>query len=149
MSLDKKDLLILDELKANAKLTTGQISRKLRIPVTTVHNRIKKLEKEGVVEGYTVRVNHKKLGRPVVAYILITVMYVLPGTGKKIKQDELALRLKRFSEVEEVNIMAGVTDILIKVRVDSVDGLNDFIIKKLRSVDGVDKTQTMMVLSKA
>ena len=147
--LDRKDLLILDELKANAKLTTGQISRKLRIPVTTVHNRIKKLEKDGVVKGYTVIVDHKKLGRPVVAFILISVMYVLPGSGKKIRQDVLAVKLRKFEEVEEVNIMAGVTDIMIKVRVGSVDDLNDFIIKKLRSVDGVDKTQTMMVLSRA
>jgi DNA-binding Lrp family transcriptional regulator len=148
MTLDKKDLLILDELKANAKLTTGQISKRLNIPVTTVHNRIKKLEKLGIVEGYTVKINYKKLGKPVVAYILVSVMYVLPGSGKKIQQDELALSLKKFEEVEEVDIVAGVTDILIRVRVDSVDGLNDFIIKKLRSVDGVDKTQTMLVLSR-
>lgn len=146
--LDKKDLHILDQLKANAKLTTGQLAKKLNIPVTTVHNRIKKLEKIGIIQGYTIRIDHKKLGRPVVAYILLSVMYILPGSGKKIKQDELAARLKKFEEVEEVNIVAGVTDILLRVRVASVEELNDFIINKLRSVDGVDKTQTMMVLSR-
>jgi DNA-binding Lrp family transcriptional regulator len=148
MTLDKKDLLILELLKADAKLTTGQLSKKLAMPVTTVHNRIKKLEKLGIVQGYSVLVDYKKLGKPISAYILISVMYLLPG-GKKIQQDELALRLKKFDEVEEVNIVAGVTDILIKVRVATVDELNDFIIKKLRSVDGVDKTQTMLVLSRA
>ncbi|MBW2963913.1 Lrp/AsnC family transcriptional regulator, partial [Candidatus Woesearchaeota archaeon] len=73
--LDKKDLRILDELKADAKLTTGQIAKKLNIPVTTVHNRIKKLEKLGVVEGYTAKVDYKKLGKPITAYIMMTVMY--------------------------------------------------------------------------
>jgi len=146
MDLDKKDLAILEHLKEDAKLTTNQLSKKLNIPVTTVHNRIKKLEKIGVIEGYTVRIDNKKIGKPILAYVLISVMYTLP-TGKKIKQDELALTLKKFDEIEEISIMAGVTDILIKVRVATVDALNDFIIKKLRSVDGVDKTQTMLVLS--
>ena len=147
MELDDKDLLILEQLKGNAKLTTGQLGKKLNIPVTTVHNRIKKLEKLGVLEGYTVRIDYKKLGKPICAYILISVMYNMPD-GRKIKQDELAKSLKKFDEVEEVDIMGGVTDIMIKVRVATVDELNDFVIKKLRSVDGVDKTQTMLVLSR-
>ncbi|MFH1064614.1 MAG: Lrp/AsnC family transcriptional regulator [Candidatus Woesearchaeota archaeon] len=148
MTLDKKDLQILDELCENAKLTTGQIAKRLRIPVTTVHNRIKKLEKLGVITGYTVKLDHTKLGKPMMAYILISVMYTLPN-GKKIEQDELARKIKKFPEAEEVIITAGVTDIMVKVRVGTVEELNEFIIKKLRSVDGVDKTQTMIALSQA
>ena len=45
--------------------------------------------------------------------------------------------------VEEVVIVAGVTDMLVKVRVKDIDELNDFVIRKLRSIDGVDKTETM------
>lgn len=148
MALDKKDLQILDELCANSKVTTHKLSKKLNIPITTVHNRIKKLEHLGVIKGYTVKVDHSKLGRPMLAYILISVMYMLPN-GKKIEQEELARKIKKFPEAEDVIITAGVTDIMVKARTASVEELNGFIIKKLRSVDGVDKTQTMIVLSQA
>ena len=50
-------------------------------------------------------------------------------------------------EVEEVKILAGVTDILIKVRTENIDELNNFVINKLREIEGVDKTQTMIVLN--
>ncbi len=148
MKLDKKDHSIISQLEHDAKLTTGQISKKLNIPVTTVHNRIKKLEEKGIIKGYTVRLDHAKLGKPMLAYILVSVSYNLPS-GKKIEQNELASKLRKFEEVEEVSITTGGTDILLKVRSSTVEELNDFIIKKLRSVDGIDKTQTMLVLSQA
>ena len=52
-NMDKKDKTILELLNENSKLTTSQISKKTIIPITTVHNRIKKLEKEGIITGYT------------------------------------------------------------------------------------------------
>ena len=46
-----------------------------------------------------------------------------------------------------MNIMVGVTDLLVKVRLKDISELNDFVIKKLREIEGVDKTQTMVVMS--
>ncbi len=146
MDLDEKDLLIMDILKNDSKLTTGQISKKTRIPITTVHNRIKKLESFGVIKSYTVVLDYKKLNKPILAYVLITVSYNLPS-GKKVDQEILARQIRSFSEVEEVGITAGETDIIIKVRLQDVESLNDFVIKKLRSLDGIDKTKTMIVLN--
>ena len=146
MTLDKKDHSILETLKENSKLTTSQIAKKLNIPITTIHNRIKKLENQNIISGYTIKINHKIIGQPILSYILITVNYT-SHDGKKLRQEDIAKMIKKHSEVEEISIMAGVTDILIKVRVKDMDQLNQFIINKLRSIDGVDKTQTMMVLS--
>ena len=67
--------------------------------------------------------------------------------GKKLRQEDIAKTIKRLEEVEEVNIMTGITDILIKVRVKDIDQLNTFVIDKLRNIEGIDKTQTMLVLS--
>ena len=145
MTLDKKDQIILELLKENSKLTTSQISKKTAIPITTVHNHIKKLEKNEIISGYTIRLNYKKLGISMLAYILIRINYSLPNK-KTINQKEIAKKIKSFYEVEEVNIMAGVTDILIKVRTKDIDQLNTFIIDKLRNVEGIDKTQTMISL---
>lgn len=146
MDFDQKDLHILDILKQNARFTTKQIAKKLNIPITTVHNRIKKLEKLEIIKNYTVNLDYKKLGKPIVSYILMTVMYILPN-GTKIKQDEVAKRIRSLENVEEVNILTGGFDIMIKVRSKDIDELNDFVIKKLRAIEGVDKTQTMIVLS--
>ena len=145
-NMDKKDKTILELLNENSKLTTSQISKKTTIPITTVHNRIKKLEKEGIITGYTLKLNYKKIEMPITAYMLLTVTYTSPD-GKKLKQEDMAKTIKRLEEVEEVNIMTGITDILVKVRGKDIDQLNIFIIDKLRNIEGVDKTQTMLVLS--
>ncbi len=146
MKLDKKDLKILEILKENSKLTTSQIYKKTNIPITTVHNRIKKLGNLGIIKGYTLRLDYNKLEKPILGFILVTVNYLLPD-GTKIKQEEVAQKIKMLEDVEEVNIVTGVTDILIKVRTSSIEELNNFIIKKLRNINGIDKTQTMITLN--
>lgn len=146
MMIDEKDLRILDELKKNAKLTTHQIAKKTFIPITTIHNRIRKLEEKGIIKGYTLVLDHKQLGKNILAYVLVTVNYMLPS-GKKINQEGIAKNIKKMQGVEEVDIMTGETDILVKVRLKDIDELNNFIIKKLREIDGIDKTRTMIVMS--
>jgi DNA-binding Lrp family transcriptional regulator len=146
VKLDLKDRKILNLLRKNSKLTSQQISRKTLIPITTIHNRIKKMEREGVIKGYTVILDHKKLGKGILAFILITVSYIMPD-GKKISQAELAKKISRIPEVEEVHIVTGGTDIIIKVRVRDMDELNRFVIDDLRSLDGVENTQTIIALS--
>ncbi|MBD3303677.1 winged helix-turn-helix transcriptional regulator [Candidatus Woesearchaeota archaeon] len=147
MDLDEKDLQVLEELKENAKRTTSQISKRINLPITTVHNRIKKLEKLGIIKRYTVELDYKKLNKPIAAYVMIQVMYMLPS-GIKVMQEDVAKEIKGLAGVESVELLTGGTDILAKVRVKDVDELNDFIIRKLRKIEGVDKTQTMVVLSK-
>ena len=143
--LNEKDQQILTVLKDNAKLTTSQISKLIRIPITTIHNRIKKLEKEGVIKNYTLNLDFEKLGKPLKAYILITINQH-PLSQKKISQEEVGKKIKAIEDVESVDIVTGNTDILIQVRAISMKELNSFITHKLRNIEGVDKTQTMMVL---
>lgn len=144
MQLDDKDIKVLELLKENSKLKTSQMSKRLRMPITTVHNRIKKLEKLGIIKHYTIVPDHKKLGKDILSYILATVMYVLPS-GERIYQEEIAQKVKALG-AEEVHIVTGGTDIIIKVLAKDVTELNDFVIKKLRSIEGIDKTQTLIVL---
>lgn len=144
MKLDEKDTKILELLKGDAKLTTSQISKKTGIPITTIHNRIKKLESSGIIKGYTVLVDHKLLGEEVLVYILATVNYNI--SGKKISQEEIARILKSNSAVEEVNILTGMNDMIIKARFSSIAQLNKFITNSLRNIEGIDKTQTMVVI---
>jgi DNA-binding Lrp family transcriptional regulator len=140
--LDKKDLEILEMLKTHAKWTTHQISKKTLIPVTTVHNRIKKMEAMGIIRGYAAVLDHKKLGKGVSAFILADVKEDGAAGMSDLIED-----IGRLKEVEEVFAVTGSTDMIIKVRVDDTDSLNDFILKNLRSMEDIGRTQTFVVLS--
>lgn len=145
--LDKKDLKILEVLKRNAKLSTQQIAKKTLIPTTTVHNRIKKLEELGIIKGYTVVLDDKKLGKKLSAYILMTVDYKLLKE-KGISQHELAKLLKNHEFVDEVDMITGRSDIIIRIKANDVEELDDFVTKYLRNLDGIERTETMMILSR-
>ena len=144
--MDEKDEKILKLLRENSKLTAQQISKKVLMPITTVHNRIKKLEKEGIIKKYTLEVDNKKIGRAIAAYVQIIVDYKLLKE-KKMSQHDLAKKLKQHEFVEEVAMITGGTDIIIKVRVESVDELDNFVTRYLRNIEGIEKTQTMVVLN--
>lgn len=145
MKLDSHDYAILELLKENSKFTTSQMAKRLVIPITTVHNRIKKLEQLGIIKGYTVVLDYAKLSKGVVAYVLVSVAYRTPA-GVRVAQEDIAREIRGIG-AEDVSIVAGGTDIVAKVRAKDVNELNDFVIRKLRNIDGVDKTQTMIVLS--
>ena len=127
-------------------MTTQQISKKTLIPITTVHSRIKKLEKEGIIKKYTLELGHRKLGKNISAYIHIVVDY---KSLKEIKmsQHDLAKKLRQYEFVEEAAMVTGGIDIIIKVRVKDVDELDNFVTKKLRNINGIEKTQTMVILN--
>ena len=144
--MDRKDEKILELLRENSKLTTHQISKKTLIPITTVHNRIKKLEKEGIIKKYTLELDNKKLGKTIAAYVHITVDYRLLKE-LKMSQQELAKKIKQVESVEEAAMVTGGTDIVIKVRAGDIDELDEFVTKKLRNIGGIEKTQTMVILN--
>jgi len=140
MNLDEKDKKILEILKEKADLTTSQISKKTRIPITTVHNRIKKLNKEGVIKNYTVNVDYEKIGKPLKAFILVTV-----NQGAS-SQSEIGKHVKSIDGVESVDIVTGAMDIIATIRAKDMHFLNELITKEIRTIKGIDKTQTLMVL---
>ncbi|OGI15963.1 hypothetical protein A3K63_01255 [Candidatus Micrarchaeota archaeon RBG_16_49_10] len=141
--LDDKDLEIVNMLENEGRLTTKDLARRLRIPQTTVHNRIKKLKKEGIFTGYKAIIDKKKINKGIGAYIHITVNY---PPNEPDFQEDVAKRVSLLPGVEEVCIMTGETDILVKFYVSDTDELNDFVVKKLRSIKGVDKTKTAIIM---
>lgn len=143
--VDKKDRTILRALKKDARHSTHQISKAINIPVTTVHHRIKRMEKEGVIRGYTTLVDNKKLGILISAYVLITVDYNALKKNNK-NQYQLGEDIKKLKGVESVDIVAGETDLIAKVHAPNVDELNDLVTQKMRMFEGIDKTKTVIVL---
>lgn len=142
--LDEKDLEILKILEENADLTTRQISKKTNIPITTVHNRIKKMKNSGIIKKYTIVPDYKKLGKDITAFILVEIEY--PENKNNFSQEDVGREISKYEEVEEVSVVTGKKDIVVKVRMENVDKLNDFLTKTLREIKGVDRTETMVVL---
>ncbi|MBI3050990.1 Lrp/AsnC family transcriptional regulator [Candidatus Woesearchaeota archaeon] len=145
-ALDSKDTSIISVLRQDAKLSTQQISKKTGIPITTVHNRIRKLQKAGVIKAYTIILDNKKIGKAVAAFILITVDYKLLKELKT-TQYELAKKIRAHRLVEAASMVTGTSDIIILVRASGVDELSEFVTKYLRNLEGVDRTQTAVILA--
>ncbi len=145
ITLDDKDFLILNALKDNAKLSTKELSKKLLMPLTTIHNRIKKLEKNEVIRSYTVNINDRILGT-ISAYILVTVDYNILKL-RNTTQYELVKAIKNNPWVEQTSMVTGTHDVIIKVRVKSVQELDEFVTIYLRNQYGIEKTQTMVILN--
>ena len=144
--VDDKDLKILELLKSNARLTTKQISKKTLLPITTVHNRIKKLENLGVIKNYSVVIDHRKIGKTISAYILMNINYVYLKE-KNITQHQLAQQLASHPFVDKISMVTGETDMILKVIVNDVSQLDEFVTKYLRNIDGVQRTKTMLILN--
>lgn len=143
--IDQKDMQILKELKNNSRLSAKEISKKTGIPITTVFNRIKKMEKSIIIKGYTTTLDEDKLGRHIKAYIMITADYNFLKKAK-MSQQKLAVKLKQHEFVDEAAILTGVSDIILKVSTSNLSQLNEFVTGYLRNVDGVEKTQTSIIL---
>lgn len=145
LKIDEKDLLILDILKKNAKLQTSRISKITKIPITTVHNRIKKLKKLGVIKKYTIDIDFEKIGKPILAYLLVTALSYSEFKEKPLTQNEVAEIIKKSLPIEEINVITGVYDFMIKVRTKNIEELSNLVLA-LRKLRGVSKTQTTISL---
>jgi Lrp/AsnC family leucine-responsive transcriptional regulator len=133
--LDEKDRAILIELQKDARRSTKAIAKDLNIPRATVHERIKRMMDKGVIRGFTVIPDYAQLGEPVTAFVLVSF---LPNND--VSQRELADRIAGLVGVQEVHLISGEHDILIKVRGCSMEGIGSLVIDELRMIPGVGKT---------
>lgn len=142
--MDEQNLQILELLQQNAKVTTSTIAKKTGMPITTVYNRIRKMEEGGIIRNYSVRLDYEKLGKPIAAYVLITVASLHAAKDDQIL-DTLVEKIRKLVQLEEACSMTGAFDILIKLRAKNISELNRMI-NSLRVLPEIDKTQTMIVL---
>ena len=144
--IDAKDREILGWLKSDGKMTVLQLSKKMGIPPTTIHNRIKQMEMSGVIRGYSIVVDKSKMGLPISVVILATVQYDHSRT-KKFSQKEVAKQIKNIRGVESVEIVTGKVDMIVKANLESIQVLDEFILDKLRNIEGIGNTETLLVLT--
>lgn len=144
--LDEKDQAILTLIQENSKLTAKQIAKKVNAPITTVFAKIKRMEEAGVIKQYRAILSPDKLNLGTAAFILASVSYTTTkADGIPISQRDVAEEIARFPEVQEVHIITGDFDLLVKLRAENVDAVGKFVVDKLRRIKGLEKTLTCMV----
>jgi DNA-binding Lrp family transcriptional regulator len=135
--LDEKDLQILEMLKSNSRLSEQKIAKKTGIPMTTVHNRAKKMREAGVIESYTVRLNHALLGKPLTAYVLLKAV-------DQADQEGLLEYMMKIPQVCEGAMVTGDFDLMLKARVGDMEELRKIVLANLRRHKGIGESVTMI-----
>lgn len=143
--LDEKDSAILTLIQKNSKLTAKQISKKVGAPITTVFAKTKRMEEQGIIQQYRAIVAPNMLSAGTAAFILASVSYRAKADDLPVSQRAVAEEIARFPEVQEVHIITGDWDLLVKLRAENVDAVGKFVVDKLRLIKGLEKTLTCMV----
>ncbi|WP_456324501.1 Lrp/AsnC family transcriptional regulator [Desulfonauticus submarinus] len=136
--IDEIDKKILNLLQKNGKISNAEIARQLNMAPSGILERIRKLEKNGIIEKYEVRLNPKKLG-------LVLTVFILVKTEDPVGSTNIGYQLAQIEEVQEVYYIAGEFNYLIKARVAHTDSLTN-LLKKFGQIEGVKDTRTTLVL---
>jgi DNA-binding Lrp family transcriptional regulator len=136
--MDELDYRILEKLNENARKSYREIARDLKVSLTTISNRIKKLEEDKVIERYIPLINQEKIG-----YDLTAVINVKISHGRLI---EVQQKISKDKHVSNVFDITGDWDSLIIAHFKDRRDLNGFI-KGVLSMENVEKTNTQIVLN--
>lgn len=140
--MDSKDQRIFQYLVDHGRDKISDISKELDIPRVTVYERIQGMVRDGIIKKFTIIPDYKAIGLPVVSFIFVSFN---PDAG--VTQRQLAEKISKFKEVEEVYIIAGQWDMMVKVRSGTIEEVGNFVLDKLRATAGVEKTETVSVFS--
>ena len=142
ISLDALDWKILKALQENSKQTYSEVGRQLGVAHSTVYDRIRKLEKNGVIKKWTVDINLEKIGMNYISARM--TVYTDPK-----ESDNVAKRLTEAKEVLEVSIsLSEELLIMAKVFARDQDELHSFIAKKVAPLQGVLRIRTSIITKK-
>lgn len=138
--LDEISLKILKILQEKARVPNTEVARRVGMAPSGVLERVRKLEKQGIIDGYEVRLNPERFGRSLVAFIL-----VVPEAG--VDEAVLGRSLAEISDVQEVHYLAGEDSFLLKLRARDPEALERIRGAKIAGLPGVGRTRTLIALS--
>jgi len=138
--IDQTDVKILHALQSDARLSYRQVAKECGISAATAMIRIKKLEKTGVIERYTVQINHERLGYDLTT---ITELTITEGENRLMKIEK---EISNYPGVCSLYNITGSADGLVVAKFKNRNELSNFT-KRLLSIDYVERTNTHIVLS--
>ncbi|WP_300456421.1 Lrp/AsnC family transcriptional regulator [Desulfobacula sp.] len=138
--MDNTDLHILQILQKKARVPNVEVARKIGMAPSAVLERIKKLEAQGVIEGYEVRLNPDMFKCSMIAFVQIKV--ATPG-----RLAETGEMLSAIEQIQEVHYLAGEDCLMIKLRVSDNTELETILREKIINRDVIKATKTFIALS--
>jgi DNA-binding Lrp family transcriptional regulator len=136
--MDDLDRQLVSLLRGNARLPAATIARTLRVARGTVQNRIARLEREGVIAGYTVRLAAPDDDRRITALMLIAV------EGNNV--EKVLRSLRGDASVSTLHTTNGRWDIIAELRADTLEEF-DRVLSRIRRIEGVANSETNLLLS--
>jgi Lrp/AsnC family leucine-responsive transcriptional regulator len=140
MTIDEIDLRILDMLQRNGKLSQAKIAGAVGLTTPSVNERIKKMERHGMIKGFVALLDHEKMGFPLTAYVDVALEH--PRFEKGFIDD-----LEKLLAVQECHYVAGEYAYRLKVKAADPATLADFIQRRLLGLKGVSRVRTEVSLA--
>ncbi|UCF05561.1 MAG: Lrp/AsnC family transcriptional regulator [bacterium] len=137
--LDRK---ILDVLQAQGRISNVQLAAEVGLSPSAVLERVRKLEKRGIIDRYVALLDHKKVGLGTVALVAVSL-----NLHQKNSIENFHAFVEKCTKVLECYHIAGVEDYILKVYSRDVDDYEDFLLNELTRTKGIDRVMTMFVLS--
>ena len=137
MKVDEIDKKVLKILRSNARISLTKIAKEIGLSVMGVKNRISRLEKAGILRGYSANIDYAKLGYSIIAFVGINT--------EPQKRIDVIKELKKRKEVIELYEVTGTYDIIAKVVIKDMEELRKFLAITMAEVEGVTSTYTMII----
>jgi len=138
--MDETSLKILKILQEKARIPNVEVARQVGLAPSAVLERIRKLEKQGIIDGYEVRLNPKRFRRSLVAFVFIKTDIQAGGM-------DIGASLSRIPEGQEVHFISGEDGYLLKVRVADTEELQKFLKDNIFTLKTVQAVRTQIALS--
>ena len=138
---DKKDRAILKLLQENARITVKEISDKVHLSTTPVHERIKRMEESGVIKQYATLVNHEKVNKGLTVICYVSLKQHGKNAGVKFIK-----KIQELNEVIECFSISGEFDFMLKVVCEDMNSYYDFHVNKLSEIENVGHLQSIFVM---
>ena len=142
MELDEIDKQILEALQRNARITTKELSYDLKLSQTPIYERIKRLEREGIIKGYVALLDKEKVGKPTLTYCSVQLK-----EHAKPFLEQFEREVVTFTEVVECYYIAGNFDYLLRVLVKDISQYQNFLVNKLAALENIQNVQSMFVMT--
>ncbi len=142
MNLDNIDKKILNILQEDARITNVQLASKAGISPPAMLDRVKRLEKNGVIKNYAALLNPEKIGKNTFALVSVSLTM-----HRNTTIDDFTTAISKFDEVLECYHVTGESDFLLKIAVESIKEYEQFILQKFTKIKGVNKINTSFILS--
>ncbi|MEP6616074.1 MAG: Lrp/AsnC family transcriptional regulator [Ginsengibacter sp.] len=140
-SLDNKDLAILQLLQKNARITVKEISEKMHLSTTPVHERIKRMEASGVIKQYATLVDHTKVKKGLMVICYVSLKQHSKNAGAKFIRS-----MNELNEVIECYSISGEFDFMLKVVCKDMNTYYEFHVNKLSQIENMGHVQSVFVM---